>query len=82
VTYVKDGRYSCINVRDFAIDEFLDSVFSLAALESKLVSYVNDSEGAERPFDVSSIPKVSRQQAAQEVARKSSWKFHSITCRF
>ncbi|KAI9454836.1 coatomer subunit gamma [Russula earlei] len=48
-----------------------DSVFSLSALESKLVAYVRDADAASQPFDVSSVPKVSREQAAQEVARKS-----------
>ena len=48
----------------------LDSVFSLLALESKLVAYVRDTDAADVPFDVSSVPKVSREQAAQEVARK------------
>ncbi|KAF8273029.1 coatomer subunit gamma [Lactarius quietus] len=49
-----------------------DSVFSLLALESKLVAYVRDADAADQPFDVSSVPKVSREQAAQEVARPSS----------
>lgn len=49
-------------------------MFSLAALESKLVAYVKDPSAAERPFDVSSVPKISRVQAAQEAARKSSVK--------
>ena len=48
----------------------LDSVYSLSALEAKLVAYVRDADAASQPFDVSSVPKVSRQQAAQEVARK------------
>lgn len=50
----------------------LDSVFSLAALESKLVAYVKDPSATEKPFDVSSVPKISRAQAAQEAARESS----------
>ncbi|KAI0274945.1 coatomer subunit gamma [Gloeopeniophorella convolvens] len=49
-----------------------DSVFSLSALESKLVAYVRDADAADQPFDVSSVPKISREQAAQEVARPSS----------
>jgi len=49
-----------------------DSVFSLSALESKLVAYVKDEDATSKPFDVSSVPKVSREQAAQEVARPSS----------
>jgi coatomer protein complex subunit gamma len=33
---------------------------------------VNDTSAAERPFDVSSVPKISRVQAAQEAARPST----------
>ena len=47
-----------------------ESVFSLAALESKLVAYVKDPAAAQQPFDVASVPKISRAQAAQEAARK------------
>jgi coatomer protein complex subunit gamma len=50
----------------------LDSVFSLLALESKLVAYVRDPDATNLPFDVSSVPKVSREQAAQEVTRELS----------
>ncbi|KAI9460466.1 coatomer subunit gamma [Lactarius psammicola] len=49
-----------------------DSVFSLLALESKLVAYVRDTDATDQPFNVSSVPKVSREQAAQEAARPSS----------
>ncbi|EMD42303.1 hypothetical protein CERSUDRAFT_110824 [Gelatoporia subvermispora B] len=49
-----------------------ESIFSLSALESKLVSYISDPDALEEPFDVSSIPKISRAQAAKEVARPSS----------
>jgi len=48
----------------------LESVPSLAALETQLVSYVNDPEAADKPFDVSSIPKISRAQMATESARE------------
>jgi len=44
----------------------------LSALESKLVAYVRDADAASQPFDVCSVPKVSREQAAQEVTRPSS----------
>jgi len=47
-------------------------VFSLSALEAKLVAYVNDEDAADEPFDASSIPKISREQAQQESARPSS----------
>ncbi|KAJ6520303.1 coatomer subunit gamma [Mycena sanguinolenta] len=49
-----------------------DSVLSLAALEAKLVSYVKDGAAAAQPFDVSTIPKISRAQAAAESARPST----------
>ncbi|KAJ7805178.1 coatomer subunit gamma [Mycena olivaceomarginata] len=49
-----------------------DSVLSLAALESKLVSYVKDTTASAQPFDVSAIPKISRAQAALESARPST----------
>ncbi|KAF7302572.1 Coatomer subunit gamma [Mycena chlorophos] len=49
-----------------------DSVLSLAALESKLVAYVKDPSASTQAFDVSSIPKISRAQAAAEAARPSS----------
>lgn len=45
-----------------------EATFSLAALESELVSYVNDGGRHEAAFDVSVVPKVSREQAAAEVA--------------
>ncbi|KAG9313967.1 adaptin N terminal region-domain-containing protein [Chiua virens] len=49
-----------------------ESVFSLAALESKLVAYVNDPAAAAQPFDSSAIPKVSRAQLAAEASRPST----------
>lgn len=49
-----------------------ESIFSLSALESKLVSYISDPDALEKPFDVSSIPKISRAQAAKDAARPSS----------
>ncbi|KAF6754279.1 coatomer subunit gamma [Ephemerocybe angulata] len=49
-----------------------ESVFSLAALEAKLVAYVKDPSASSEPLDVSSVPKISRAQAAQEAARPSS----------
>ena len=35
------------------------------------MAYVKDPSATEKPFDVSSVPKISRAQAAQEAARKS-----------
>ncbi|KZT73207.1 Coatomer, gamma subunit [Daedalea quercina L-15889] len=49
-----------------------ESIFSLAALESKLVSYISDPDSLDKPFDASSIPKISKEQAAKESARPSS----------
>ncbi|GJE86234.1 coatomer subunit gamma [Phanerochaete sordida] len=49
-----------------------ESVFSLSALESKLVSYLSDPEAVAESFDVSSIPKISRAQAAKEASRPST----------
>ncbi|KAG7099800.1 hypothetical protein E1B28_001612 [Marasmius oreades] len=49
-----------------------ESVFSLSALESKLVSYIKDPAAAGQPLDLSSVPKISRAQAAQEAARPST----------
>ncbi|KAF9469702.1 coatomer subunit gamma [Collybia nuda] len=49
-----------------------ESVFSLAALEAKLVAYVKDTGAATQPFDASSVPKISRAQAAQDAARPST----------
>lgn len=52
------------------VDVPSESVFSLAALESKLVAYVKDPAAAAEAFDVSSVPKISRAQAAAEAARE------------
>ncbi|KAG6842399.1 hypothetical protein C0991_007529 [Blastosporella zonata] len=49
-----------------------ESVFSLAALESKLVAYIKDPSASAQAFDASSVPKISRSQAAQDAARPSS----------
>jgi coatomer protein complex subunit gamma len=54
----------------------IDSVYSLATLESKLLAYVNNPEAQTEAFDIQTIPKVSREQARQEAARESfSYKF-------
>ncbi|EPQ60297.1 Coatomer, gamma subunit [Gloeophyllum trabeum ATCC 11539] len=49
-----------------------ESIPSLAALEQKLVAYVNEPDAAEQPFDINSIPRVSRAQAVSEAARPST----------
>ena len=58
----------CMVLR-FAQCFWVESVFSLAALESKLVAYVQDSNASDVPFDASSIPKISKEQARRESAR-------------
>ena len=52
------------------VDVPSEFVFSLAALESKLVAYVKDPAAAAEAFDVSSVPKISRAQAAAGAAHK------------
>jgi len=70
--YVKEGVFGfrglvmCLMI-------FLESVFSLAALESKLVAYVNDVDASAQPFDASSIPKISRAQLAAESTRQHAY---------
>ncbi|VDB94519.1 unnamed protein product [Peniophora sp. CBMAI 1063] len=49
-----------------------DSVYSLSALESKLVAYINDPSSSRSALDVASVPRISRAQAVQESARPSS----------
>lgn len=71
-TYVKDGKSVNLFSTHGLTDRILESVFSLDALESKLVSYVNDPSASSIPFDASSIPKISRVQAAAEAARRST----------
>lgn len=69
-TYVKEGESTdLLSTRGLA-NRIPESVFSLDALESKLVSYVNDPSASASPFDASSVPKISRAQAASEAARR------------
>jgi len=46
----------------------VEATYSLAALESELVGYVKDNSRHSTAFDISTIPKVSRDQAAAEIA--------------
>lgn len=71
-TYVKEGESLEARGACDVTYRVPESVFSLDALESKLVSYVNDPSASTTPFDTSSIPKISRAQAASEAARKFS----------
>ena len=69
--YVKEGTFSPFyQKRDGRRSFSAESVFSLAALESKLVAYVNDPAAAAQPFDPSAIRKISRAQLAAEASRK------------
>lgn len=70
--YVKEGTFFGPFYQNFNERWLLstESVFSLAALESRLVAYVNDPAAAAQPFDSSSIPKISRAQLAAEASRK------------
>ncbi|RPD82257.1 coatomer subunit gamma [Lentinus tigrinus ALCF2SS1-7] len=49
-----------------------ESIYSLSALESKLVSYISDPDSLDEPFDASDIPKISREQASKDAARPST----------
>jgi len=69
-TYVKEGESPGLFGARGLANRISESVFSLDALESKLVSYVNDPSASITPFDTSSIPKISRTQAAAEAARR------------
>lgn len=71
-SYVKEGKETRVLAGEqpkltFSI---IDSVFSLADLESSLVAYVKDAAAPEEAFDTSSIPKISREQASKETASK------------
>ncbi|RDX51183.1 coatomer subunit gamma [Lentinus brumalis] len=49
-----------------------ETIYSLSALESKLVSYISDPDSFDQPFDTSDLPKISRAQAAKDAARPST----------
>lgn len=71
---VKDGMYLtllCLPVDSLTLLSS-ESTYSLSALESKLVSYITSSASAEKPFDIVSIPKISKEQARQEAQRARS----------
>jgi coatomer subunit gamma len=75
VSYVKEGQSYRWYTLVWSLNVPSESFFSLAALEAKLVTYVNDPSASAKAFDTSSIPKIGRAQAAQDVARK----LHYIT---
>jgi coatomer protein complex subunit gamma len=49
----------------------VEGTFPLASLEAELAAYVSHPEKQEQAFDITTIPKISREQAAAEVPRKS-----------
>ncbi|OAV88487.1 hypothetical protein PTTG_00881 [Puccinia triticina 1-1 BBBD Race 1] len=46
-----------------------ESTISLATLESKLATYISQKESSQAPFEITSIPRISREQACQEALR-------------
>ncbi|KAL7423011.1 coatomer subunit gamma [Cryptotrichosporon argae] len=46
-----------------------EATFSLAALETQLVSYIQNDSAQSSTFDIASVPKISREQAAAEIAQ-------------
>ncbi|KWU47545.1 coatomer subunit gamma [Rhodotorula sp. JG-1b] len=43
-----------------------DSTFSLDALESRLAAYIADTSSADKPFDLTAVPKVSKEQVLEQ----------------
>lgn len=82
--FVKDGRFydkvfdlklprepHAINITVLInFSSCSDSTISLAALESKLVNYISNSDSNVKPFEITSVPRISREQARQEAIRK------------
>ena len=74
--YAKEGGPRLVFSTRDPTNRVTESVFSLDALESKLVSYISEPSASLTAFDASSIPKVSRAQAAAEAARRFPWEYH------
>ncbi len=55
---------------DGSFDDITEATFNLAALESELSTYVHDASAQDKAFDVDSVPKISREQAAAEIVRE------------
>ncbi|KAG0036175.1 coatomer subunit gamma [Podila clonocystis] len=49
-----------------------DSTYALAYLERQLLAYVSNPEAADAPFDLSSVPKISRQEEQERGAQEQS----------
>ena len=74
--YVREGAFSLfvqeiLGDADLAFQFFAEGTFPLASLESELAAYVSHPEKQEQAFDITTIPKISREQAAAEVPRMS-----------
>lgn len=63
------GLFLCCDSA-FDLPPFAESFFSLSALETKLVTYISSPDGPQEPFDVTSVPKISREQLSKEGARE------------
>lgn len=61
VKVLEDKELADVYVRE-------EATFSLASLESELATYVKDGSRHATAFDLASVPKVSREQAAAEVS--------------
>ena len=71
VKVLEDKQMADVYVRE-------EATFSLASLESELASYVKDDSRHASAFDLASVPKVSREQAAAEVASSRPSAFEEI----
>lgn len=71
VKVLEDKQMADVYVRE-------EATFSLASLESELASYVKDDSRHASAFDLASVPKVSREQAAAEVASTRPSAFEEI----
>ena len=56
----------------------IDSTFSLDALESRLAAYIADTSSAEQPFDLTTVPKVSKEQVLEQARGATSSPLQSI----
>lgn len=57
---------------------WLDATYTMAALEAKLASYVSNPAAASEPLDISTVPKISKEQARQDAIRQSSLRVNCV----
>ncbi|KAF9182263.1 coatomer subunit gamma [Haplosporangium sp. Z 767] len=55
-----------------------DSTYALAYLERQLLNYVSNPELADAPFDLSAVPKISRQEEQERGAQEQASTFQSL----